>query len=362
MKIVKMWNVFFNPWDASNSSEPRRPIMQGGGNRGRGGGDFNSKLNQFFNNFFNNEKSFIPLVLGFFVLMWLLTGIYMINQNEQGVVTRFGKYNRTEEPGLHFKFQFPVERLYKVQTTTIHKMQVGTSANSYTDDGLMLTGDENIVDIDLEVQWRIKSPRDFLFNMSQQSQTIRATTQSAMREIVGKEKISFVLSTGRNSIEQEVKDLTQQILDSYNSGIEIVLVQMLRADPPKQVIESFRDVQTAKAEKERKINQAQAYQNSILPRAQGEADKIFAEAQAYKSVVVADAEGKASRFNDIYNQYKNSRDITKKRIYLETMEKIMLNNDVVIVEKSSASLLPYFNIDSSQKATPALNKESSKAD
>jgi len=343
----------YNPWDVNNKIVDQKDGQKFNQKPNKSGGEFD------FFSFFENQKNLIIILLAIVGLIWLFSGFYVINQNEQGVITRFGKYVRTSEPGLHIKLPYPMEKLYKLQTKTIHKIQMGSGGSSLStrEDGykiLMLTGDENIVDADFEVQWRIKNPNLFLFNIAKPQDTIRSTLESAMRDVVGRTKISLILSTGRYAIEQDVKFLAQQILDSYNSGIDIVLVQMLRVDPPEQVIDSFRDVQTAKADKERKINQAQAYYNSIIPKTQGEVDKITQEAMAYKNVVVAEAEGKAKRFVDIYRQYQTSKDITKKRIYLETMEKIISNNDVIIVDKNSASILPYFNID--KKLTNSVQK------
>lgn len=340
---------FFNPWDSGNISNNNN------NNNKKQFGGFGGGNGNFFNNikkYFSGDNGFIFAAICLVFCIWLITGVYVVNQNEQGVVVRLGRYHRTSNPGLHFKFQYPFEKLYKVQTTTVHKMQIGYVENHKANlhsTGNMLTGDENIVDINFEIQWRIKDPKEYLFNISDQIETIKVTGESAMREVVGTTKIALILSAGRYNIEQEVKKTMQSVLDSYSSGVEIVLVQLLRADPPMEVIDAFRDVQTAKADKESKINQAQSYQNSIIPEAQGQADKIIQEALAYKSVVVSDAEGKAKRFMDIYNQYKNSKDITKKRIYLETMEKVMENNEVIVVDKSTASIMPYFNLNESKK-------------
>jgi len=335
---MKIKLLQYNPWDAGSQPKIKiaKPISE---KQGGGGGGFN--LNNFFNNLFNGEKSAIFAVLIGICVLWLSSGIFVINQNEQGVITRFGKYVRIATPGLGFKMFYPVEKLTKVQTTTIQKMQIAqNNAN------LILTGDENIVDVNFEVQWRINDPQKFLFNLSEPVKTIFSVAESAMREVVGRNKIQQTLSTGRYNIEQDVKKTIQKILDEYNGGIEIVLVQMLRVDPPHQVIDAFRDVQTAKADKEDKINQAIAYQNSIVPKAKGEAEKIIEQANAYKSVVLAEAEGKAQRFSEIYKQYQYSKNITKKRLYIETMEQVVKNNDVIIMEKSStSSALPYFTLD-----------------
>ena len=206
----------------------------------------------------------------------------------------------------------------------------------------MLTGDENIVDINFEVQWKISDAPNFLFNVRNPEDTVKAVSESAMREIIGKSLIATVLAEGKSQVELGAKKLIQETLDSYKSGIEIVTVNLLKADPPAQVIDAFRDVQTARADLETSRNQAEAYRNDIIPKARGSAQQMILEAEGYKQEVIARAEGEASRFLAIYNEFRQARDVTKKRMYLETMEDILQGMNKIIIEgKGSQGVVPY---------------------
>ena len=217
---------------------------------------------------------------------------------------------------------------------------------SVDSESLMLTGDENIVDIDFEVQWRINNVSDYLFNIQQNKLTIRMAAESAMREIIAKRKIDDALAGKKSDIEHDVEELLQNILDSYSSGIEIVLVQLLRVDPPSEVIDAFRDVQTAKADKEREINEAETYKNDILPKTRGQAEEIIKQAEGYKESVIAKAQGETSRFSKMYKAYLKNPKLTKKRIYLESVEKVMQDVDKIFIDKKlSSGLLKHINID-----------------
>ena len=305
---------------------------------------------KFFNK--NNikwNKKYTLLIIALVIAVWLSNGIYKVNSDENAVVTYFGKYYETTTPGLHYYIPFPIGKIQKVGVTRINKEEFGFSSSmhgkkTFDEESLMLTGDENIADIDFEVQWRIGNVKDYLFNIKNPQRTIRSATESVMREIVANRQIDDVLANKKLEIELEAKDLLQKILDSYNAGIDIVTVQLLRADPPKEVINAFRDVQTAKADKERKINEAQSYSNDIMPKARGEAEAILQKAEAYKKAVVSKAEGETARFNQLYEEYKLNKDITKKRIYIETMEEVMKNNEKIIIdEKAGGNLIQLLN-------------------
>ena len=318
----------------------------------------NNKNNQNNNNginiSFNNKKLYI-IGVGILFIIWMLSGIYKVNSDENAVITYFGKYYETTAPGLHFYIPSPIGKVIKVATTRINKEEFGfsTSPNSkktFDEESLMLTGDENIADIDFEVQWKIGNVKDYLFNIKDPQKTIRSATESVMREIVANREIDDVLANKKLEIELEAKELLQNILNSYNAGINIITVQLLRADPPKEVINAFRDVQTAKADKERKINEAKSYSNDIMPKARGEAEALIQEAEAYKRAVISKAEGETARFNKLYDEYKLNKDITKKRIYIETMEKIMQNNEKIIIDnKASGNLIQLLNTNSNVK-------------
>jgi membrane protease subunit HflK len=231
------------------------------------------------------------------------------------------------------------------------------SVSDIKDESAMLTGDENIVDINYSVFWVIKDASKYLFNIQQPIVTIKAVAETAMREIIARKKIQVVLTQGRAEIENEAQKIMQQILDSYNAGIEITQVQAQKSDPPAQVIDSFRDVQAAKADKERQQNEAQAYANDVIPRARGEAAKIIQEAEGYKKEVVAQAEGEASRFIAIYNEYAKAKTVTQERMYLETMEKVLSGVNKIIIDKQSGSgVVPYLPLPELKKNLDAQKK------
>mgnify|MGYP001227683441 CR=1 FL=1 len=295
-----------------------------------------------------------PIYLGILVLLvlWALSGLYRVLPDEQGVVLRFGKFIKTTQPGLNYHIPFPVERALTPKVTKVNRIDVGFRSASDTgrssgvgdvsEESLMLTGDENIVDIDYSVFWVIKDAGKFLFNIQSPLETVKAASETAMREVIAKSQIQSILTEGRSKIENEVQEITQGILDEYGSGIQITQVQTQKADPPDQVIDAFRDVQAARADMERSKNEAEAYANDVIPRARGEAQKILQAAEAYKKEVVAKAEGEASRFIAIYNEYKNAKAVTQERMYLETMEKVLADIDKVIIEKNAGSgVVPY---------------------
>ncbi len=228
-------------------------------------------------------------------------------------------------------------------------------------ESLMLTGDENIVDIDFQVQLQVSDIKDFVFNLTDQNLTIRKSAESAMREIIARTPIVSALSDGKGKIEQETRDLLQEILDSYGAGVKVTLVQLLRVDPPEQVIDAFRDVQTAKADREKEINQAKSYANDIVPRARGTASQTFEQAEAYKQEVIANATGQAERFLSIYNQYVKAKQVTKKRMYIEKMTKLYRDMDKVIIDQNAAksSVVPYLPLNDF-KSTPKPNIQTSK--
>lgn len=305
----------------------------------------NNIINNINKIFDIDEKKLLKIIILIFIVVWCLSGLYKVNSNENAVITYFGKYYNTTTPGLHYAIPYPIGKVIKVSTTRINKEEFGFSTTSYNkrhsdEESLMLTGDENIADIDFEVQWQISDVKNYLFNIKNQQQTIRNTTESVMREIIATKEINDILANKKLEIELEAKKLLQDILDSYSSGIKILSIQLLRADPPKEVIDAFRDVQTAKADKERKINEAEAYSNDVLPKARGEAEAIIQNAEAYKKEVILKAEGEATRFNKIYNEYKKNPDIIKKRIYLETMEEILSNNNKTIIDSKIKNIMP----------------------
>jgi membrane protease subunit HflK len=354
----------------SNNKKPKKPA-----------GDFNDflkKAEDFFRKIFGNNggsdknknfpKSLIGLVILGFILLWTMFGFYKVDPDENAVTLYFGKFYSVTTPGLNYHLPFPFGKVIKKSVTTVNTEEFGFTSTSNKSDkrnfdaeSLMLTGDENIVDIEFQVQWQISDIKDFTFNIANPNQAIRKSAESAMREIIARTPIADALSDGKKKIELEAKTLLQQILDSYGAGIRITLVQLRRVDPPSQVIDAFRDVQTAKADKEKEINQAQSYANDIVPRARGTASQMKEQSEAFLQEAVSNAEGEAGRFLTVYNQYSKSKQVTKKRIYLETMEKIYRDMDKIIIDKnaSKSTVMPYLPLNDlpSSKTNPAPKKQ-----
>ena len=310
----------------------------------------------------NNKKNSLLAIL-FLLILWLLTGFYKVNANEQGVVLRFGEWVRTTQPGLHYHFPYPIEvaktpKVTKVNRTEIGFRTVGNSQRMLLEESLMLTGDENIVDINFSVFWIIKDAGKFLFELRSPERSIKSVSESVMREVIGNTPIADALAEGRQEIEIDSIKKIQIVLDNYNSGVQVTQLQLQKVDPPDQVIDSFRDVQRARADKEKAINESIAYKNDLIPRARGEAEKIVQQAEAYKREVVARSEGDADRFNSILKSYKNNEDVTKNRIYLETLEEIFQNaNKVIIDTKQGSGVLPYLPLPEIQKKSKKKEKE-----
>lgn len=308
----------------------------------------------------------IALVL---VALWFTVGgFYRVGPDEQAAVLRFGEFHRTSQPGLHYHLPAPIEEVMVRKVTRINREEIGyrssvtgrgDSLRSVPEESLMLTGDENIVDIHFEVQWKIKDLKAFLFNIRTPYVSVKNAAESAMREVIGKTPIARALAEGRFEVEQSTQELLQKILDSYEAGIDVRRVQMLKVDPPEAVIDAFRDVQTAKADREREVNQAETYRNDILPRARGEAEKMLQDAEAYKRQVISHAEGESARFISVYNEYRNAKDVTRKRIYIETMQNILSGvNKVIIDEKASNGVIPYLPLQGLQSTAGSSSSKS----
>ncbi|SLN72450.1 Modulator of FtsH protease HflK [Oceanibacterium hippocampi] len=286
------------------------------------------------------------------VLVWLGSGFYRVQPDEQGVVLRFGKWTNTTQPGLNYHLPYPVESVETPKVTRLNRIAIGFTGSDFDRgqnvrdvpaESLMITGDENIVDIDFNVLWVIKDAGEFLFNIDRPEHTVKAVAESVMREVIGRTPIQAALTEGRASIEAEVQTLMQQALDEYKSGVLITQVKLQKVDPPGAVIESFRDVQRARADRERMQNEAEAYRNDQIPRARGEAEKIEQGAEAYRQQVVSLATGEAARFTSIYNEYKKAPGVTARRIYLETMEEVLAGTNKIIIDSKSGGqgVLPY---------------------
>ena len=262
------------------------------------------------------------------LVLWLATGIYRVQPDEQGVVLRFGAYQETTQSGLHYHLPQPIETVLKPTVTRVRRTDIGFGVDNegsgmqLPEEALMLTGDENIVDINLSVFWTVKDARAYLFNIRSPDATVKSASESAVREIIGQNPIAPVLAEGRATIEGDTQKLLQSILDSYGAGILITQVQLQKADPPQPVIEAFRDVQRARTDMERLRNEAESYSNDVVPRARGDALRLTQEAEAYRSEVVARSQGDAQRFLQVYKAWANAKDVTSERLYLETMEEV----------------------------------------
>ncbi|MDC3055258.1 FtsH protease activity modulator HflK [Candidatus Pelagibacter sp.] len=338
----------------------------GGGGSGNGGfrkgptppniDEVISKLQSIINRFLGGGKGGAkPIIIGLLVLLvvWTLSGLYRVLPDEQGVVLRFGKFVKTTQPGLNYHLPFPIENVLTPKVTKVNRMDIGFRSErdsgfssggvaDVPEESLMLTGDENIVNIDFSVFWVIKDAGNFLFKIQDPEGTVKAAAETAMREVIARSDIQPILTEGRSLIEADTQEIIQEILDEYTSGIQITQVQTQKADPPDQVIDAFRDVQAARADMERSKNEAEAYANDVIPRARGEAAKILQAAEAYKKEVVAKAEGEASRFLSIYNEYAKAKKVTQERMYLETMEEVLADINKIIIDKNSGEgVVPY---------------------
>jgi membrane protease subunit HflK len=314
----------------------------------------------------------IAIVVLVMVAIWAMSGFFRVQPDELGVVLRFGKYVRDEQPGLRYHLPYPIEtvllpKALRVSTISIGMTLIddparrGRTMRDVPEESLMLTGDENIVDVDFTVLWRIKpkGAADFLFNIQNPEGTVKAVAESAMREVIGRSNIQPILTGARTTTEQAVQELMQRTLDIYGSGIQINQVQMQKVDPPAQVIDSFRDVQAARADLERLQNEAQTYANRVVPDARGRAAQILQVAEGYRQQAIAEAKGQSARFLKVYDEYKKAPDVTRQRIYLETMERILGASDKLVYDGSpSQGIVPYLplsELTSRRQNPPAAN-------
>jgi membrane protease subunit HflK len=299
----------------------------------------------------------VAVVLIAIVVLWMASGFYRVLPDEVGVVLRFGAYNRTTQPGLNYHLPTPIESVLTPSVTRVNRTEIGyrsgegraAGSRQLPEEALMLTGDENIVDINFTVFWIIKDAQSYLFHIRAPEATVKAAAESAMREIVGETQIAQALAEGRGKIESETQHLLQRILDSYGAGIVITQVQMAKVDPPAPVIDAFRDVQRALADRERLRNEAESYRNDILPRARGVAVQTRQDAEAYRAEIIARSQGDADRFTAVYRAFKVAQDVTLQRLYIETMEEILKNSNKIIIDRAAqgqSGVLPYLPLPS----------------
>ena len=319
--------------------------------------DFKNKFNSTFGGKSSGNSGASKAAKGSFkyifilaFIVWMATGIYIIDPAERGVVLRFGAFQTSATQGPHWHIPYPVESVYKVNVEQVRSAEIGfrNAQNSYSggvsSESLMLTRDENMVDVKLAVQYKIANAQDYLFNVSNPELTLSHVVQSIIRQVVGDNTMDFVLTTGRDQVAQEVKTASQALINDYGLGIQITAVTMQDAQPPVQLKAAFDDVVKAREDEQRYINEARAYANDIVPKARGASQRLLAEAEAYKSEVVSKSEGEAYRFTQILTEYTKAPGVTKERLYRETLEDVLSNTNKVIVDSNSNSLM-YLPID-----------------
>ncbi|ODT86294.1 FtsH protease activity modulator HflK [Phenylobacterium sp. SCN 70-31] len=347
------WNDNANPgpWGSPSGGDdkrdqPRRP--SGGGPRRPGGPDFNAGFEDISRRVRDllggggagggpPNRRVIAIGAGVVVALWAASGFYVVQPNERAVVLTFGAYSRTEASGLRYHLPTPIERVEKVQVTSLKRTDVGGSGSEGSAEGQMLTGDEQIIDIDFSVIWRVADAPRYLFATREPDAAVKAVAESAIREVVGRTQLQPIISTGRGEVQQQTRDLMQRTLDSWGAGISVVEVQIRAANPPAEVLAAFRDVQSAAQDAESAINEANTYRNRVINEAKGDAARITQAAQAYREQAVREAAGEAARFDQIYTEYRRAPGVTRDRLYIETMQRILQSSNKVIVDSQGAS-------------------------
>ncbi len=351
------------PWGGDGGQGP----WGGRSSRGGGGGPQPPDLEELLRRGQDRIRRFLPGGIGggrgalilvvVAVAIWLATGFYRVQPDEQGVELVFGDWVTTTTPGLRYNWPTPVGQVYTPKVTRVNRVEVGFRSGIETtrgsvirqvpDESLMLTGDENIIDINFVVFWIINDAGKYLFNIRNPEQTVKDAAESAMREIIGKTKFEYARTDGRAEVAAQARDLTQSILNTYESGIEVTNIELQTVNPPQNVLDAFRDVQAAAADRESAINEATAYLNEVTNRAQGQAEQIVRAAEAYKEEQTNQAEGETDRFLAIFEEYRQAEDVTKRRIYLQTMENILTNMEKVLIEEGAggSGVLPYLPLD-----------------
>ena len=349
------------PWGGGSSGGPRPPDIEEVLRRGQ------DRFKKFFPGSGGGGRRF-SIIVGLLILFWLATGFYRVQPGEEGVELLFGEFVKRTTPGLNYWFPTPFGEVYtpnveNTNITTIGFREFGSSnsrnstVRDVSEESLMLTGDQNIIDIDYVVQWRIKNASDFLFNIRNPEATVKLASESAIREVVGQATLEDALARKRTLVETTTRDVLQKILDAYGAGVFVASIKLQKVEPPQQVIDAFNDVQRAKQDKEREENEAVAYRNDIVPKAKGEAERMIQEATGYKEKMIREAEGEAKRFLSVYEAYKGNKAVTKARLYLERMQKVFKDSEKVIIDsgKNGTGVLPYLPL-------PELKKRALGAD
>jgi modulator of FtsH protease HflK len=363
----------------SGGGQPKGPWGQGPAGGGVRPPDFETLLKKFW----DDIRRYVPVNLGrggmtvaglAVVFLWLISGTYTVDPQEQGVVLRFGKFIKHTDSGWHYHLPWPIETAYTPNVTETNQVNIGFKPTAegngqfedVADESYMLTGDENIVDMQFTVNWRIKDANAYLFNVdlnigNKAGDSVKAVAESAMREVVGQDRIDLVMTSHREEIQIKVMRLMQQTLDLYRAGIEITGVKMQKAEPPSQVRDAYLDVQKALADQDRLRNEAEAYSNRIIPQARGEAAHIIQDAEAYRQQVIANATGDAQRFVSVYQEYKKAPEVTRRRIYLETMSQVLGPMNKVIVDDSVKGMVPYFQLPPPPRSSAPAQQQPSRS-
>ncbi|MDA8229789.1 MAG: FtsH protease activity modulator HflK [Magnetospirillum sp.] len=357
------WGGGGGPWGGGGGGGPRGPDFEDIIRRGQ------EKLRRAMPGHHFTRGKGIAAAVVLAILAWMATGAYVVDANEQGVVLRFGKWVSTTEPGLHYHLPYPIETVLLPRVTDINQLQLGfraaeryerASHREVPEESRMLTGDENIVQANFAVFWKIKDAGKYLFDVRDPQGTVKVAAESAMREVIGRNPIQAALSDKREQIAQQAQEELQRLLDSYGAGILITQVQLQKVDPPDAVIDAFNDVQRARADQERLRNEAEAYRNDIIPRARGDAERIVQDAEAYREQVVDLAQGEAKRFTEVLGAYKQAEDVTARRLYLDTMEEILKSATKVIIDpvaKGAQGVVPYLPLpELGKKPAPAAGQ------
>ncbi len=350
------WNQGGGPWGGGQSPWGRGPQPPNIEEMLRRSQD---RLRRLLPGGMGRGRGILLVVIAVVILLVGASSVYTVAPDEQGVVLRFGAFNRISTPGLGLKLPF-VEDVLLPKVTRINRVEVGFRGASTSEgrtselpeESLMLTGDENIIDINFIVLWVINDAKRYLFNIRNPDGTVKSAAESAMREVIGHSELASALTGGRPKIESETQALMQTILDSYHAGIMITSVQLQKVDPPDQVLDAFRDVQSAKIDQQRLINEAEAYRNNIVPVAHGDGARIVQEAEAYRAQVVLNAQGDAARFLSVLESYNVAKDVTARRLYIETMQNVLQNTNKIILDKgaSGSGVLPYLPLPQLQTA------------
>lgn len=361
------WKNQGGPWGGGGGQGPWGGGPKGGGS---GGGMQPPDVEEMLRRAQEKVRGMLPgggggakgvVLIGLAIVgIWLASGFYRVQPEQQGVELLFGEYVKDTNPGLNYWFPSPIGTVYTPNVTQVNTVNIGFRGNTDTGRGmrdvptesLMLTSDQNIIDVDFVVQWQIKSAKNYLFNIRDPEGTIKIAAESALREIIGQTPLEQAYTQGRQEVDSKTQVLLQKILDDYGAGVVITEAKLQDANPPKEVIEAFDDVNSAKQDQERLVNEATKYLNDIVPRAKGEAEKRTAAARAYKEQVIKEAEGEAARFLSVYDTYKSAKNVTTRRLFLERMQSVLGRSNMIIIDKGAeggSGVIPYLPLNELQK-------------